>query len=268
MGEPFSLAGKTAVVTGGGRGIGRGISECLSRAGASIVLAARTRGPLEETAEGIVNEGGNAHVVLADLSTHEGIERTVREATDAFGYIDCWINNAGNLLMSDVAPLLEIDDENWHRTVDLNLKWPFFAAQAAARTMTRGGSIVNVSSLTARGPSPTLAHYGAAKAGLDRLTQTMAAEWGHLGIRVNGVAPGFVLTERNRGRVEALGDERDPLLDITCIQRHGRPEDIGAACVFFAADASSFVTGTVLPVDGGQLVSALYLSYMAEQRRP
>ena len=190
----FELTGKTAVITGGGRGIGRGITLALAQAGANVVLAGRTSGPLESAAEQARGLGVRAIPVVADLTARRDLDHLVARGHEPTGYIDCWVNNAGSARQQDVGPLINLTEEQWDAVTDLNLKWTFFAAQAAARAMTRGGVIINISSRSGSQPNPMTGQYGAAKAGLENLTATMAVEWGHLGIRVNAVAPGMVLT--------------------------------------------------------------------------
>jgi NAD(P)-dependent dehydrogenase (short-subunit alcohol dehydrogenase family) len=186
------------------------------------------------------------------------VERTLRE----FGRIHCWVNNAGSARAADVGPLLDLTEQQWDAVVDLNLKWTFFAAQAAARAMSQsgGGSIINISSRSGSYPCPNTGQYGAAKAGLDNVTATMAAEWGHLGIRVNAVAPGVVLTETGAGRM--TDSRRRRQVETVPLQRLGTPDDIGPLCVYLAADESSWQTGTVTHVNGGSPIPVGYLTYL------
>ena len=190
----FELAGKTAVVTGGGRGIGRGITLALAAAGANVVLAGRTAEPLESAAEQARALGVTAVPVVADITVREDLDRLAAAGHEPSGYIDCWVNNAGSSRPQDVGPLLDLTEAQWDAVTDTNLKWTFFACQAAARAMSGGGTIINLSSRSGSQPNPMTGQYGAAKAGLENLTATMAVEWGHLGVRVNAVAPGVVLT--------------------------------------------------------------------------
>ncbi|MBV9996778.1 MAG: SDR family oxidoreductase [Caulobacteraceae bacterium] len=266
----FSLRGKTAVVTGGGRGIGAGIALALAEQGADVVIAGRTRGPLEETAEAVRAKGAGVRVVEADITSFEGIEGIVKMATEAFGYIDCWVNNAGSARWQDVGRLINLTEDQWDRVVDLNLKWNFFCAQAAARVMTRGGSIINISSRAGSGPSPRQGNYGAAKAGLDALTGTMAVEWGHLGIRANGLALGVVPVDRapssaapeRRAPQASDGMGASPLA-LTPIRRNGTPADVGALCAYLASDEASWITGVVIPVNGGNRIPGGLVQYLA-----
>lgn len=256
----FSLKGKGVVVTGGGRGIGRGISTAMARAGAAVVVAGRTAEALEETAAVIAESGGRAVPVVCDITKHDDIAALVARAEREIGYIDAWVNNAGSASPSDNAPLLELDEGQWDRVVDLNLKWTFFAAQAAARAMTRGGSIINITSRSASQPCPMTGQYGAAKAGVENLTATMAVEWGHLGIRVNAIAPGVVLTEGLTTMASVSRQRRQ--IETVPLQRLGTVDDVGPLAVYFASDESAWVSGTVVPVTGGSRIPIGLLSYL------
>lgn len=257
----FSLKGKTVVVTGGGKGIGRGISETMARCGANVVVAGRALEALSATVRALQALGAQALAVPGDITRTEDREALLAAAIERFGHVDGWINNAGSASPSDVGPLAQVGEAQWDRVVDLNLKAAFFAAQAAAQAMTRGGAIVNITSRSASYANPGTGHYGAAKAALENLTRTMAAEWGHLGIRVNAVAPGVVMTdelaktfntpERIRRQVETV-----PL------QRLGTPGDIGPLCAFLVSDASAWTSGSVIGVNGGSFVPMGYLSYL------
>lgn len=256
----FSLAGKCAVVTGGGRGIGRGISTAMAKAGAGVVVSGRNPEPLAETVDEIAKNGGRALAVPCDITSHADIAELVARAEQEFGYIDAWVNNAGSASPSDNGPLLELDEGQWDRVVDLNLKWTFFAAQAAAKAMTRGGSIINITSRSGSQPCPMTGQYGAAKAGVESLTATMAVEWGHLGIRVNAIAPGVVLTEG----VSTMASEsrRKRQVETVPLQRLGTPDDIGPLAVYFASDESSWVSGTVVQATGGSRIPIGLLAYL------
>ena len=261
----FDLTGKAVVVTGGGRGIGRGISRAMAKCGASVVVAGRSAGPLDDTVDELRALGRPAIAVPTDVTSAADIERLVATTIEEFGAIDCWVNNAGSANAADVGPLIDLDERQWDAVVDLNLKWTFFAAQAAARTMIgRGGSIVNISSRSGSQPCPMTGQYGAAKAGVDSLTATMAVEWGHYGIRVNGVAPGLVPTEES---VAAGGSMSRPSrvarqVANVPLRRLGTVDDIGAACAFLASDEASWVTGEVIQVHGGSRITVGYLTYM------
>ena len=256
----FDLAGKAVVVTGGGRGVGRGITRAMAKAGANVVVAGRSPGPLHDAVEEAHALGANAVAAPTDITHPDEVAALVARTIDAFGALDCWVNNAGSANKADVGALIDLTEAQWDAVVDLNLKWTFFAAQAAARAMTGGGSIINISSRSASQPNPMTGQYGAAKAGLENLTATMAVEWGHLGIRVNAVAPGVVLTEapaamdrpsRRRRQVETI-----PL------RRLGTVDDVGGLCVYLASDEASWVTGEVVQIHGGSRIPVGYLTYL------
>ena len=256
----FSLKGKTVVVTGGGRGIGRGISVAMAQAGANVVMSGRTKDTLESAVEEARAIGAEAIPVVADITKHADIKALVSAALDRFGYIDAWVNNAGSASPSDNGLLLDLDEGQWDRVVDLNLKWTFFAAQAAARAMTRGGSIINISSRSGSQPCPMTGQYGAAKAGVENLTATMAVEWGHLNIRVNAIAPGVVLTDDLTTMQSESRRRRQ--IETVPLRRLGKIEDVGPLAVYFASDESSWVSGTVVQVTGGSRIPIGLLSYL------
>jgi NAD(P)-dependent dehydrogenase (short-subunit alcohol dehydrogenase family) len=259
----FELTGKTAVITGGGRGIGRGITLALARAGANVVLAGRTSGPLESAAEQARGLGVRAIPVVADLTARRDLDRLVARGHEPTGYIDCWVNNAGSARQQDVGPLIKLTEEQWDAVTDLNLKWTFFAAQAAARAMMRGGVIINISSRSGSQPNPMTGQYGAAKAGLENLTATMAVEWGHLGIRVNAVAPGMVLTPEGLASGSmSRPSRRQRQIDTIPLRRLGEVEDIAWLCAFLASDEAGWITGETIQVTGGSRIPVGYLTYM------
>ncbi|HEY6534056.1 MAG TPA: glucose 1-dehydrogenase [Acidimicrobiales bacterium] len=258
----FDLGGRTAVVTGGGRGIGRGIARALASAGAGVVVAGRSPEPLHDTVEELRGLGVEALAVPVDLTQPSSLNTLVQETLDRFGSVDCWVNNAGGARTEDNAPLLELTEAQWDAVVDLNLKRTFFAAQAAARAMAvHGGSIINISSRSGSQPNPMTGQYGAAKAGLDNLTATMAVEWGHLGIRVNGIAPGAVRTEEPVAAM-ATPSRRRRQMETIPLRRLGTVDDIGPLCAFLASDEASWITGEVIQVTGGSRIPVGYLSYL------
>lgn len=259
----FDLTGKTIVVTGGGRGIGRGIARAMAMAGGDVVISGRTRAPLIETVDELTALGVRADMVVGDIMSHAGISAVVGAAHELAGRarIDCWVNNAGSAAASDVGPLIDLNDGQWDRVVDLNLKWTFFAAQAAARAMRdKGGSIINMSSRSGSQPCPMTGHYGAAKAGVESLTATMAVEWGHMGIRVNAIAPGVVLTEGSGSMTSESRQRRQ--IETVPLRRLGEVDDIGPLAVYFAADESRWTSGAVVQVTGGSRIPVGVLSYL------
>ncbi|MDB5716077.1 MAG: family oxidoreductase [Sphingomonadales bacterium] len=267
----FSLEGKTVVVTGGGRGIGRGIARAMAQAGADVLITGRSLEPLEETAAELRALGATVGIVATDIMSFDGIAVVVGAAIalGTNGSIDCWVNNAGSASPGDVGPLMDMDERQWDAVVDLNLKWTFFAAQAAARAMklngARGGSIVNISSRSGSQPCPMTGNYGAAKAGVENLTATMAVEWGHLGIRVNAIAPGVVLTESSSAMTSESRRRRQ--IETVPLRRLGAVDDVGPLAVYFASDESSWTSGTVVQVTGGSRIPVGVLSYLHRVNR-
>jgi NAD(P)-dependent dehydrogenase (short-subunit alcohol dehydrogenase family) len=255
----FDLTGKVAVVTGGGRGIGRGIVRAMARAGADVVAAGRTAGPLEESVAEARSLGARAIAVPTDITDLDDVARLVERSLAEFGAIDCWVNNAGSARAEDVGPLIDLTEDQWDAVVDLNLKWTFFAAQAAVRAMERGGSIINISSRSGSQPNPMTGHYGASKAGIENLTATMAVEWGHRGIRVNAVAPGVVEVESS---IISRPSRRQRQIDTVPLRRLGTVDDVGPLCVYLASDEASWVTGDVIQVHGGSRIPVGYLTYL------
>ncbi len=256
----FSLSGKVAVVTGGGRGIGKGISLAMSAAGASVICTGRSEAPLQATAAIIRERGGRALALPADIAEPGAARAIVERALSEFGRLDSWVNNAGSASPEDVGPLIDLTESQWDNVVDLNLKWTFFAAQAAARAMTVGGSIINISSRSGSHPNPMTGQYGAAKAGVENLTATMAVEWGHRNIRVNAIAPGVVVTEAFAELMS--GSRAQKQIDGVPLGRLGTPDDIGPLCVYLAADKSSWISGSVIQVNGGSRVPIGYMAYL------
>jgi NAD(P)-dependent dehydrogenase (short-subunit alcohol dehydrogenase family) len=259
----FDLSGKLAVVTGGGRGIGLGIARAMARAGADVVISGRVAGTLDDAVAELRGLGVRAERCAGDITSPADLEQLVATARDiGGGAIDCWVNNAGSASPSDVGPLLEMTEAQWDAVVDTNLKWTFFAAQAAVGAMPNGGSIINITSRSGSQPNPMTGQYGAAKAGVENLTATMAVEWGHLGIRVNAIAPGVVVTEASTtGSMRSASRQRRQIETVP-LQRLGVVDDVGPACVYLASDESSWTSGTVIAINGGSRIPVGLLSYL------
>jgi NAD(P)-dependent dehydrogenase (short-subunit alcohol dehydrogenase family) len=248
----FSLAGKRAIVTGASRGIGREIAKALAAAGAAVAVSARKREDLGEVQRDIQAQGRLAVLVSLDVRVVDDCRAGVSEAARKLGGLDILINNAG---YEEVRPSLEVEEGHWDAIVDTNLKGAFFVAQAAAREMKdRGGAIVNVCSLTSYVGVPTAAPYTSSKAGLLGMTRALASEWAPLNIRVNAIAPGYFQTAMTAPFYES--DEwRNTMIRKIPQGRFGELADLAGAAVFLASDASNYITGQCLPIDGGYLAS-------------
>ncbi len=245
----FDLTGHVAVVTGGGRGIGEGIARGFAEAGAAVVVAARRTREIDAVAAAIRDAGGQALAVTTDVTDDAALDRLARAAVETFGKLTLWVNNAGGSPMR--MPLRELPREEWDRTIALNLTAIYRGCVTAAQYMDTG-SIINITSGAGTGPVPGSAHYGAAKAGTNSLTWTLAAEFAPK-IRVNAVAPGAIPTEvmlRAIGRTEAQLDQVLAEWKIP-LGRLGTPRDIAAACLYLASDAASWVSGEIIRVGGG-----------------
>ena len=250
----FDLSGRKALVTGASRGIGRAIAEALAGAGATVAVTARERASLAETAAAIEAQGRRAVPLAHDVRDVAASRDVVAKAAEMLGGLDILVNNAG---YEEVKPSIDIEEDLWDRVVTTNLKGAFFCAQAAARRMQadgRPGSIVNLASLTSFVGVPTAAPYSSSKSGILGLTHALAAEWAPLSIRVNAIAPGYFRTAMTDVfyRDDAW---QSAMLDKIPMHRFGQLGDLAGAVVFLASDASAYVTGQCIPVDGGYLAS-------------
>ena len=252
-GAEFDLAGRTALVTGASRGIGRALALALAEAGANVALTARRKEALSEVCDAVAAMGGDALPFELDVTDLAAIAGTVERAAAHFGTIDILVNNAG---IEEVRPSLDVDESLWDRILDTNLKGAFFTAQAVAKTMRAGlgGSIVNLCSLTSSVGVPTAVPYGSSKSGLLGMTRALAAEWAELGIRVNAIAPGYFQTAMTDGFYADPAWQTSMLAKIP-MRRFGGMNDLGGAVVFLASDASAYITGQCLAIDGGFLAS-------------
>jgi NAD(P)-dependent dehydrogenase (short-subunit alcohol dehydrogenase family) len=251
----LDLSGRVALVTGAGSGFGRTIARRFAAAGARVAVHYRSS---REGAEAVAGEiratGGEARVVAGDLTRDGEAARVVGEATEALGRLDLLVNNAGSY---PLAPLLEMSAAHWDEVLAANLRSALLCLQAAARGMipSGGGAIVNVTSVQAHRPAGGLAHYSAAKAGLEMLTRSAAAELGPRGIRVNAVAPGVIWRE---GIETAWPEGVARYREVAPLGRIGEPEDVADACLFLASPAARWITGVTLVVDGGLLAAPAF----------
>ncbi|MFT4677248.1 MAG: NAD(P)-dependent dehydrogenase (short-subunit alcohol dehydrogenase family) [Patiriisocius sp.] len=247
--ERFGLNGHVAVVTGGGRGIGEGIARDFADAGASVIVAARRKNEIEAVAAEINAAGGKAMAVVTDVTDEAAVEALGQAAIDTFGKLTIWVNNAGGSTAR--MPMIDLPRDEWRRTIELNLTSVYVGCMTAAKFMDTG-SIINISSGAGTGPVPGSGHYGAAKAAVNSITQTLSAELAPK-IRVNGVAPGAIPTEVMLAALDKSWDQMDEILEEWKIPlgRLGTPNDIGSACVYLASEAASWISGEILRVGGG-----------------
>jgi NAD(P)-dependent dehydrogenase (short-subunit alcohol dehydrogenase family) len=246
----YDMTGRTAVVTGAGRGIGEGIATVLADAGAAVVCAARRTDEIERVAADIRAAGGKAIAVTTDVTDQKAVEALADAAVAEFGSLDTWVNNAGGSAVR--TPLSDLDPADWKHTMDLNLTAVYNCTVAAARRMNaRSGSIINITSMASFVGVPGSGHYAAAKRAVNSLTETFALEFAP-NIRVNGIAPGAVPTEI---MMTALGVDEESVQQMATripLGRLGTPIDLGAVALFLASDASAWITGQTLAVAGGR----------------
>src|SRR5579859_31210 len=251
----FDLEGKTAFVTGASRGIGRAIAVALAQAGADVALVARTADGLADTADDIAAAGRKAIVIPADVTDQADVAGAVETAIGQLGHVDIVVNNAGgsNFMVS----FRDLRLTGWDKLMTLNLTSAVYVCHAfASHLLDRGsGSVINVASVAGVAASPLISPYGAAKAGLISLTKSLAVEWAPNGVRVNALCPGWTATDLNRN----LWD--DPVTGPATVatvpmHRWARAEEMAGPAVFLASDASSYLTGQAICVDGGQTVNS------------
>lgn len=255
MSALFDLTGQVAIVTGTSRGLGQYFARALARAGADLVLTSRDRKTLAPFEAEISALGRRSMSLDLDVRNQESIQKMAAAAHEAFGRIDILVNNAGCNVRK---PALEVTWDDWNLILDTNLRGSFFVAQAVARHMIerKYGRIINIGSVTSVAGYAGLGPYGASRGGIRQLTMSLADDWGKFGITVNTLAPGWFRTAQNKVMYEdsewvAYVTERIPL------KRPGQPDDLDGAIVFLASEASRYVTGQTLLVDGGISTGAM-----------
>lgn len=249
--ELFKLDGKTAIVTGGGRGLGAQIAEGFAEAGANVVICSRKLEVCEEASEKLKALGVGSLALACDVSNPEDVKNVISKTIEKFGTIDILVNNSG---ATWVAPVVDMPLEAWKKVMDINVTGTFLMSQEAGKVMIkqRSGKIINISSVAGLGgidPSfmDTIG-YNTSKGAVNTFTKDLAAKWGQYNINVNAIAPGFFPTKLSNGLIEKGGEQ---ILKVTPLNRFGTDEDLKGVALFLASKASDYVTGDVLVVDGG-----------------
>lgn len=252
--ERFSLTGKVALVTGASRGIGEATARCYAAAGADVALVARSEAELMRIAESLRASGRRAMAIRCDVRDADDVQAAVVATLNHFGQIDVLVNNAGGPRFN--ATFLDMREEGWHKVIDLNLNSVMrFLQRVGPHMVTRGtGSVINVTSPATLRPWPGITAYGAAKAAVLNLSQALAQEWAAAHVRVNAVSPGWIRTEINRAFTDNVTAEAATAADVP-LGRWGVPDDICGALLWLASDASSYVTGAHITIDGGLTVA-------------
>lgn len=248
----FDLTGKTAIITGAGRGIGKALALGLAEAGAQVAVVARTETDLHEIVHEIEENGGKAHPIPADLTEAGVAESVVAQTVEALGGLHILVNNAGMNLRKKAH---EVTEEDWDRVVDLNLKASFFMCQAAGKIMCEQnyGRIVNIASVAGLVAMRTGVAYGSSKAGVIQMTRVLALEWSKFGVNINAIAPWYFRTPLTEA---LLNDEAylQEILQRTPSGRIGDVEDLVGPAIFLSSDAAAYITGQTIPVDGGMSI--------------
>ncbi len=260
----FDLTGKVAIVTGGAMGIGKGIADRLAEAGAKIIIVDIVeQTEAEATLSEIKGNGGEARYIQADLRDIKNLDNIIDQTIKEFGDLNILVNNAG---IFNYCPITELTEELWDKTIDLNLKAVAFLSKAAVHKMIEkkhGGKIINISSIDSIKPSGNLSQYDSSKGGVRMLTKAFAKEVGKYGINVNDIAPGGVSTpgvakiggtNLTAKQQQAMKAQMEQFINMLPLQRMGEPEEIGNAALFLASDASNYMTGSTMVIDGGLLI--------------
>jgi NAD(P)-dependent dehydrogenase (short-subunit alcohol dehydrogenase family) len=251
----FDLSGRVALVTGASAGLGRHFAQVLAEAGAAVALAARRREQLDEVVREIAARGGRAAAVLCNVADAASVRAAIDAGEAALGPIDILVNNAGIAISK---PLLEHSEDDWDAVVDTNLKGAWLMSRELAERWVKGGRrgrIINIASLLALRPIRHVPSYCASKGGLVQLTHAMAMELARHGITVNAIAPGYFETDMNRGFLRS--EVGRALVSRIPLGRSGAAADLDGVLLLLAADAGAYITGAVIPVDGGHAVASV-----------
>jgi 2-deoxy-D-gluconate 3-dehydrogenase len=252
-----SLEGKAAIVTGGSKGIGRAIALAFAGAGAGVALGARGREALDAAVREVEAAGGRAIGVPTDVTDPAQVQALVEATVEAFGTVDVLVNNAGAAPF--MSTLDQIRPEGFEKYFRVNFTSALYCTKAVAPVLLgrQGGCVLNVASVAGFIASPGLSYYATAKAAMISLTRTLSREWAAYGVRVNALAPGWIQTEMNETARQAIPEFNRSVLESIPLGRWGTPEDVAGAALFLCSPAASFITGSVLVVDGGQTTSTL-----------
>lgn len=247
---PFDLQDQVAIVTGGGTGIGRAISEALAQSGAHVVVCSRSMEHLEPTAKKIKELGCESLAVACDVRKEDQVNDVVKQTVDKFGKLDILVNNAG---ASFVCPIEDVSLNGWNAIFGINATGTFLFSKAACREMKKQkkGVIVNIASIAGRDGAPMMAPYGAAKAAVINFTKALAVEFAQYNIRVNCIAPGMIITEAVQQQMGITPESTQERFAHRPIPRWGNPQEIAWPVVFLASDASGYMTGETICIDGG-----------------
>jgi NAD(P)-dependent dehydrogenase (short-subunit alcohol dehydrogenase family) len=247
----FDLRGRVALITGGSRGIGATSAQALASAGAAVVVCSRTESDLQAVCTGIKYAGGEAHAIVADVTDEAAVERTVEEVVRRFGRLDILLNNAGKNVRK---PALELSTAEFDDVLALNLRAYFLCARAAGRVMVeqRYGRVINMSSILSSIGLPNQTAYASSKGAIGQLTRVLAIEWAPFGVTCNALGPTYIETELTRPLYEDP-ERREFITSRTPMGRWGQPEELAGAIIFLASEASGYMTGQTLYVDGGWL---------------
>jgi NAD(P)-dependent dehydrogenase (short-subunit alcohol dehydrogenase family) len=253
--EGFDLSGKVAVIVGGTSGIGRVIGVALAKAGADVVPTARRKNMVAEAAREIETIGRRSLEVCSDVNDRASLEEVLARVTGEFGKVDIMVYAAG---VTNRKPFLEVTAKEWKDVIEVNLNGAFHASQVFGRHMVerRYGKIINIASLSSYVGLSEVAAYGASKSGLASLTRTLAVEWAQYGVCVNAIMPGVFRTAMNTALLDGTGRGQEFLLR-TPMKRFGKLDELAGGAIYLASDASSFVTGILLQIDGGFLASGV-----------
>lgn len=250
----FDLSGRIAIVTGGNQGIGFGIARGLASAGATVVIANRRAAEGHKAAASLQKEGFNAVAIPTDVSIRALVEKLVAKVISDFGKLDIMVNNAAVMVRK---PVEDFTEEEWNQMMNTNLKGVFFGCQLAGREMMKRkkGKIINISSILSQIAQSGRSVYATAKAGVSHLTRACALEWGKYNINVNAIAPGLTITPLNQKYFKEHPEDLKKIFESIPLGREAYPPDYAGVAIFLASDASDYMTGQTLIVDGGQVVT-------------